>query len=144
MYEGYREENALKHSQVTLIQSKAYHFHQTETIWHLGPRIYMWTLISGELIKTFTGHTDIVSSVAFSPNGEYLASGSFDYTILVWKVSRAERILTLRSHSDSVRSVVFSPNGEYLASGSLNMTISVWSVSSGENIRTLIGHSDPI
>ena len=90
-----------------------------------GPRIYIWTLISGEWIKTFTRHSDIVSSVVFSPNGEYLASGSFDYTILVWKVSRAERILTLRGHSDSVKGVVFSSNGEYLASGSLDMTISV-------------------
>ena len=64
------------------------------------------------------GHKYHVLSVVFSPNGEYLASGSSDCTIGVWRVSSGERIKTLLGHSLSVNSVVFSPNGEYLASGS--------------------------
>ena len=64
------------------------------------------------------GHKYYVRSVVFSPNGEYLASGSDDSTIGVWSISSGERIKTLTGHSSPVLSVVFSPNGEYLASGS--------------------------
>ena len=96
-----------------------------------------WSMCS--LFKLI-GHNNYVSSVVFSPNGEYLASGSWDNTIGVWRVSSGERIKTLTGHSDYVTSVVFSPNGEYLASGSWDNTIGVWRVSSGERIKTLTGY----
>ena len=97
-----------------------------------------WSMCS--LFK-LTGHSSVVRSVVFSPNGEYLASGSLDKTIGVWRVSSGERIKTLTGHSREVLSVVFSPNGEYLASGSEDNTIGVWRVSSGERIKTLTGHT---
>ena len=81
---------------------------------------------SNERIKTLTGHYFGVTSVVFSPNGEYLASGSLDCTIGVWSVSSEEYIKTLYGHSSSVISVVFSPNEEYLASASRDYTIGVW------------------
>ena len=71
-----------------------------------------------------TGHSYIVKTVVFSPNGEYLASGSYDNTIGIWRVSNGERVKTLRVRN-YVSSVVFSPNGEYLASGS-RKKISLW------------------
>ena len=98
--------------------------------------IESWSMCS--LFK-LTRHPLSNSNVVFSPNGEYLASGSGENTIGVWRVSSGERIKTLTRHSDYVYSVVFSPNGEYLASGS--DTIEVWRVPSGERIKTLTGHS---
>ena len=97
-----------------------------------------WSMCS--LFKLI-GHSNWVLRVVFSPNGEYLASGSRDNTIGVWRVSSGERIKTLTGHCNWVSSVVFSPNGEYLASGSYDYTIGVWRVSSGERIKTLTGHS---
>ena len=70
-------------------------------------------------------------SIVFSPNGEYLVSGSVDKTIKIWRASRGECIKTLKGHKESVYSVVYSPKGEYLASGSCDYTIGIWSVSSG-------------
>ena len=62
-----------------------------------------------------TDHSFPVLSVVFSPNGEYLASGSFDNTIGVWRISSGEQIKTLTDLSHHFKNLVFSPNGEYLA-----------------------------
>ena len=97
-----------------------------------------WSICS--LFK-LTDPSLLAPNSVFSPNGEYLASGSHHKTIGVWRVSSGERIKTLAGHSSGVLSVVFSPNGEYLASGSSDCTIGVWRVSSGERIKTLTGHS---
>ena len=80
----------------------------------------IWSMCS--LLK-LSGHSFFVLRVVFSPNGEYLASGSGDNTIGVWKVSSGEQIKTLSGHSSWVYSIVFSPDGEYLASGSSDNTI---------------------
>jgi len=74
------------------------------------------TLIIGSK-QTFRGHTGGVSSVAFSPDGSRIVSGSSGAAVKVWDVSSGEEILTLGGHSDSVHSVAFSPDGSRSVSG---------------------------
>ncbi|MFN6305885.1 MAG: protein kinase domain-containing protein [Microcystis sp.] len=80
------------------------------------------------LDKTLTGHSNVVWSVAYSPDGRYLASGSWDKTIKIWEVATGKELRTLTGHSEAVYSVVYSPDGRYLASGSSDKTIKIWRV----------------
>ena len=66
-----------------------------------------------------TGHSSSVFSVAFSPDGKTLASGSLDFTVKLWDVSTGKELRTLEGHALEVYSVAFSPNGKILASGTL-------------------------
>ncbi|MBD2600914.1 serine/threonine-protein kinase [Microcystis viridis] len=93
------------------------------------------------LDKTLTGHSDTVSSVVYSPDVRYLASGSSDKTIKIWEVATGKELRTLTGHSSWVSSVVYSPDGRYLASGSYDNTIKIWEVATGKQLRTLTGHS---
>ena len=86
------------------------------------------------------GHLKVVSSVAFSPDGTILASGSWDDTIKLWDIKTGTKIRTLTGHKYWVRSVAFSPDGTTLASGSEDRTIKLWNVKTGTEIRTLTGH----
>ena len=80
-----------------------------------------------------------VSSVAFSPDGQILASGSSDYTVCLWRVSDGALLRTLEGHADRVSSVAFSPDGQMLASGSVD-TVRLWRVSDGALLRSLEGY----
>jgi nitrous oxidase accessory protein NosD len=78
---------------------------------------------------SLTGHTDWVTSVAFSPDGRLLASGSDDDTIKLWEVASGSLVRTLSGHTSDVNSVAFSPDGRLLASGSDDKTIKLWDIS---------------
>ena len=82
---------------------------------------------SVERRETFTlkGHSGIVHSVCFSPNGQRIVSGGQDKTLKVWDSKTGQEMLTLKGHSGSVTSVSFSPDGKRIVSGSLDGTVKV-------------------
>jgi WD40 repeat protein len=92
-------------------------------------------------LQTFEGHSDGVSSVAFSPDSTRLASASLDSTIKMWDVSSGACLQTFEGHSDWVTSVAFSPDLTRLASASEDSTVKIWDASSGACLQTLESHS---
>src|SRR6266581_2785699 len=72
------------------------------------------------------GHTQPVRSVAWSPNGTSIASGSEDKTVQIWDASRGILILSYSRHTGVVSSVTWSPDGRYIASASDDKTVQVW------------------
>ena len=101
----------------------------------------LWDAASGQLIRTFEGHSDQVASVAFSPDGTRVLSGSWDKTLKLWDAASGQLIRTFEGHSDAVTSVAFSPDGTRVLSGSWDKTLKLWDAASGQLIRTFEGHS---
>jgi WD40 repeat protein len=96
-------------------------------------------LENASVVCTLTGHSNSVNSVAISPDGQILVSGSDDNTIKIWQLSTGQELRTLTGHSDSVNSVVISPDGQTVVSGSSDKTIKIWQLSTGQELRTLEG-----
>jgi WD40 repeat protein len=128
----------------------------------------VWVASSATCLSTLTGHryvpfpciecflsyfgTDLVfltsqmvTSVAYSPCGKWIASGSCDETVRIWDAATGAPVGSpLSGHSSYVRSVCFSPDGKQIASGSEDKTVKIWNASTGELQSTLTGHNAPV
>src|SRR5689334_1715478 len=87
------------------------------------------------------GHTALVYSVAFSPDGKLLASGDFEKIIKLWDFASGKELRELKGHTGPVYCVAFTPDGKTLASSSHDQTIRLWDVADGKMIRELKGHT---
>jgi serine/threonine protein kinase len=99
-------------------------------------------------LQTLTGHQGEVTSLALSPDGQLIASGSTDKTIRLWSLQTGELLYVwagrsfrfAAGHRDGVTALAFSPSSEVLVSSSADGTIKQWDLDSGELIGSLPGH----
>ncbi|KAF8525024.1 hypothetical protein BDD12DRAFT_923863 [Trichophaea hybrida] len=103
--------------------------------------VRLWDLSTGASRGTLEGHSHWVTAVAFSPDGQLLASASADRTVRLWDLSTGASHGTREGHSDYVTAVAFSPDGQLLASASSDRTVRLWDPSTGASRGTLEGHS---
>jgi WD40 repeat protein len=98
----------------------------------------------GSVLYTYRGHTDRVTTVAWSPDGKYIASGSLDRTVQVWEdhPDETSHPFIFRGHADGVQAIAWSPDSKRLLSGSLDKTVQVWDALSGEQRMIFHGHTD--
>jgi len=82
----------------------------------------------GQLIRTLTGHSNDVKSLAFSSDGRLLATGSKDSTIKLWEVNTGNLLYTFSGHTGTVYQLEFSPDINYLISASGDDTVRVWDI----------------
>jgi WD40 repeat protein/class 3 adenylate cyclase len=105
---------------------------------------YYWQRQTHLALKTLRGHLEPVRSVAFSPDGQRIVTGSWDQTAKVWEAASGRELLTLKGHTSWIRSVAFSPDGHRIVTGSDDQTAKVWEAASGRELLTLKGHSAAI
>lgn len=100
------------------------------------------TLIYSYSPNVFTLHA--VFAVAWSPNGQYIASGSYDNTVQVWDSAKGGIKYRYIGHTKPVEVLAWSPDGTRIASGGDDTTVQVWDALTGANVRTFKLHSNSV
>ena len=106
--------------------------------------MYLFNVKTGELVRSFTGHTAAVVSAAFSSDGKQLLSGSDDHTMRLWDVATAKQLRVFAGHENSVKSVAFSPDGKQVLSGSSDTTVRLWDVATAKELKVFHKHTEPL
>jgi WD40 repeat protein len=109
----------------------------------LGSEIQLRDAESLDPGRVLSGHSGDLSALAFSPDGNLLASGAQEENeVFIWDVAAGVERARLEGHAGWIRSLAFSPDGRIIASGSVDQTVILWDVESGRQLRTLEGHQD--
>jgi WD40 repeat protein len=99
---------------------------------------------NGREMLVLKGHDNWIRSVAFSPDGQRIVTGSEDKTAKLWDAENGRELLTLKGHTNRVDSVAFSPDGRRIATGSQDETARVWMVASPEEVEAWRKEEQPV
>lgn len=92
--------------------------------------------------KVLRGHQGLIFSIAFSPDGKYLASGDDGGKVIIWEVATGTKLKELEGHKDHIWSIAFTPDGKELVSGSGDGTARLWDVQTGNVVLAFVGHTN--
>jgi len=104
----------------------------------------VWDAATGASLAELKGHTSVVNSAAFSPDGTRIVTASDDQTARVWDAATGASLAELKGHADSVYSVAFSPDGTRIVTASWDQTARVWDAATGASLAELKGHTGSV
>ena len=104
--------------------------------------VQLWNVANGEKMYRLEGHSSLVNAGAFSPDGQLLATGSYDETVRLWDVTTGQARAVLRGHSAGVMDVAFGTNGRMLFTASEDGTMRQWDVATGREVGLFAGLND--
>jgi WD40 repeat protein len=99
--------------------------------------VLLWDAETGQLVRSFKGHSDDVVSVAFSPDGKRLVSGSYDGTVRIWNSDTGKQLRSLDPHVGKTHAIALSPDGKLIASGHTDGDVKVWDAASGHLLHSI-------
>ena len=99
---------------------------------------------SQQELVDMTGHTDVVYSANFSPDGRRVVSSSRDGTARIWNAGTGAQVAVLTSRGNTIGSASFSPDGRRVVTASFDETVRIWNAQSGAPIAVLRGHTGPV
>ena len=103
----------------------------------------LWDVASGKEIRRFDHrHTNGVRSVAFSPDGKQVLTGSSDDTALLWDTASGKEIRSFEGHAAGIASVAFSPDGKHILTGSADCTSRIWDAATGKELCMLVSFTN--
>ncbi|MHB1038465.1 MAG: WD40 domain-containing protein [Pirellulales bacterium] len=111
---------------------------------HVIGEVKLWDIATRAQRAALRGHRREVVAVAFSPDGQQLASGSYDGSIKLWNLATGKEGPGVKGHEYPVTSLAFSPDGKTLASASYDPTIKLWDAATGAEKATLKGHQHQV
>jgi WD40 repeat protein/serine/threonine protein kinase len=105
-----------------------------------GRKATLWDVESRRELLSLNGHSEVVFSVAFSPDGRRIVTCSRDNTAKVWDAATGANLLTLR-HRLQIERASFSSDGKRIVTASEDQTAKVWNAETGQELLTLTGHT---
>jgi WD40 repeat protein/serine/threonine protein kinase len=106
--------------------------------------VKLWNLDTFDHVRTYRGHTDFVTALAFSPSGRTLASSGLDGTVRIWSTTSSRVLRRLYGHHGRVSALAFAPSGETLASAGVDGQLRIWDINRGRTARTIVGHTGAV
>ena len=107
----------------------------------IGNAVHLWSINDNRPVLTCQGHSGWVQSLAFSPDGQSLASGGHDQSVRIWDVETGQCLKTLKGIKGAVQTLTFSPEGSWLSVGGYDQTIQIWRTKTWECCQSLQGHA---
>ncbi|MFM6269383.1 MAG: hypothetical protein ACKPFA_23205, partial [Dolichospermum sp.] len=104
----------------------------------------IWVLITGQKLHISSCHNEPIETIAITPDGTKIISGSQDKMIKVWDLATGKELISLSGHNGSIKKIAITPDGTKIISGSWDKTIKVWDLSKEYKISPVNGHLDSI
>jgi len=102
--------------------------------------VKLWDVDSGRVLQTIQGHSRLMSALAFSPDGRYLAQGDGQGMVRVWDTNSGRCISAVQGHNGPVWSIKYSPNGEVFASCGEDVEVKLWEADGSVQLKSFTGH----
>ncbi|MFZ1386634.1 MAG: TIR domain-containing protein [Thiolinea sp.] len=109
-----------------------------------GNIVALQSLVTGQVARRLTGHTEHVASITFNNNGKKIITGAWDNTAKIWDTETGKLLQTLQGHESGVSSAAFSSDEKYVLTASHDASAKLWDIEAGKVIHNLVGHTGSI